>query len=389
MSDFIKALPAGYARVLLSGYERWTTIPQEVPAAALLTSLTLPLIRERAQIERMTGVLMDARLWIAAAGRSGVGKTTGVRDVRRRLGDYDVPLLDEASGPVGLLDALGELDGAAVFRVTEEAGLHWQALRDGDRNAVELQRYDLRLFDRDPITRRSGDKRTEIKPGAVTSLEFAVLSQLSESLCRADIESGFASRRCWLLASDEPINSERVKRLHCWDFPEISRRLGLSPLPLVPVEPLYQMSPEAVRAWHRAWGRLVDGYLDAVGEAYLRRVDDAGLVCAVICRRLAGKPGPILDARDIRFGAAWTQLFCAGAANLIHRVAGGKFFKRLQAYEEWIEQFMFSHGRPPSVREFQRHDQRNLNAEIARRELPRLVTQAEFRRASHLVTRSR
>ena len=178
MSDFVRAFPPGFARALLSGYERWTTIPGEVPAAALLVSLTLPLIREQALIERLPGITLDARLWITAAGRSGVGKTTGVRDVRRRVGNSDVPVLDEASGPVGLLDALAELDGAAVLRVTEEAGLQWQALRDGDRNAIELQRYDLRLFDRDPITRRSGDKRSDIRPGPLSSLEFAVSDQL-------------------------------------------------------------------------------------------------------------------------------------------------------------------------------------------------------------------
>lgn len=387
MNKLINALPPGYARVLITEYERWTTIPSEVPAAAMLASLTLPLIRERAQIERMRGVRMDARLWLAAAGRSGAGKTTSVRDIRRRIGHCDVPVLDEASGAVGLLDALGELDGAAVFRVTEEAGLHWQSLRDGDRNAIEMQRYDLRLYDRDPITRRSGEKRLDINPGAVTSLEFAVLNQLPESLSRADIESGFASRRCWLLASDEPVDPKRVKKRHLWDFPEISLRLERCPMPIVPVEPLYVLSPEAEKAWHRAWGRLVDGYLGSVGEAYLRRVDDAGLVCSVICRRLAGKPGPILDAADIRFGSAWTQIFCEGAADLIGRVAGGKFFKRLQSYEEWIEEFMWSEGRPPDVREFQRRDQRNLTAEIAKRELPRIVARIEARRLSHPVTR--
>jgi len=294
------AVPPGspVEKVLLA-FRRETDIPLEIPFFAFLHFTSGLLLKNGSTIQGPIGRI-NPELWTVVLAPSGSGKTWAT-SILEEAAELEALNFGEPASGAAFLEALA--DKSPALWTQDEIAQKLKQIEDPKGPLAEAKEYLLRTYDNKPIER----KRVRAEPVRVEKPVLGIFGlNTPESFKRAlsaeSVLDGFAQRFGFVYAEKDPDRP-------MWDFPIYDRnrvmaaaREAFEAVQENELHAEYVIGADATQAFQDAF-EFLGKKRKTMPESFFRRAMFRALRYAVLYHVILGKPGNLIDAADIGWGA--------------------------------------------------------------------------------------
>jgi hypothetical protein len=323
-----KVIPPGsFADVVTDAFRRSTDIPLELPLAAVMTLISGRLLQAGCRID-LHGQKVKPTLWTVALAPSGAGKTYATARILEIANQRD--LFPEPASAAKFVHDLAEHNNGIWIR--DEFGQFLRSL-DQQSHLAELRDYLLRLYDGQPISRRTKSDPVSIEDPALTILGATVLETFKACVNAESLVDGFAQRFNFIIAATDP--DRRASDFPLYDLRkhDSAMREAWHGVESVPLHPIYPVGEGAVSVFKAAFKEMMPAD-DAVPMSFFRRTMFSAVRYAAVFHILSGDHGNKLTARDMGWAMRMIALHLEDTRQLLDDYGLGELERVVRRVEE-------------------------------------------------------
>jgi len=350
--------PNSFLEAVTDAFRRNTDIPLELPLVAVLTIISGRLLKAGCRIE-LRGQIIKPSLWTVALAPSGSGKTFATQEVLKIAGvSHRFP---EPASAAKFVHDLAEHNNGLWIR--DEFGQFLRSLEQ-QPHLAELRDYLLRLYDGQPISRRTKADSVCIPEPALTVLGATVLESFKNCLSAESLVDGFAQRFNFLIADADP--SRTAVQFPLYDLSSCQDRMHKAWVEIAntPLHPIYRTSDGAVGAFKSAFKELLPAE-GALPLSFFRRLMFSAFRYAAVFHILLEDQGEELTATDMAWAVRMVDLHLEDARRLLDDYGLGDLERVLRRVEQ-VKKQIESEGRQCKPRDLIRRISSIRTAEQAR-----------------------
>lgn len=319
--------PGSFAEVVTNAFRQTTDIPLELPLAAVMTLLSGRLLRAGCLID-LHGQAVKPSLWTVALAPSGAGKTYATRRILDIAGQRK--LFPDPASAAKFAHDLAEHNNGIWIR--DEFGQFLRSL-DQQTHLAELRDYLLRLYDGQPISRRTKSDTVCIENPALTILGSTVLETFKDCVNAESLVDGFAQRFNFIIAAADPQRCAIDFPLYDLRAHHDAMRKAWNGVESVPLHPVYTVGEEAIGVFKSAFREMMPAD-ETLPVSFFRRVMFSAVRYAAVYHLLLDDRGGALTARDMGWAVRMVALHLQDVRELLDDYGLGELERLVRRVEE-------------------------------------------------------
>lgn len=319
--------PGSFAETVTNAFHQATDVPLELPLAAIMSVLSGRLLQAGCLID-LHGQMIKPSLWLVALAPSGAGKTYATRRILDIANQHN--LFPEPASAAKFAHDLDQHNNSLWVR--DEFGQFLRSL-DQQTHLAELRDYLLRLYDGQPISRRTKGDEVFIDDPALAILGSTVLETFKNCVNAESLVDGFAQRFNFIIAATDP--QRRAIDFPLYDLREHNdaMREAWSRVEQVPLHPVYRVGDKAILAFKEAFRALMPAD-NTLPVSFFRRIMFSAVRYSAIYHILLNDHRDELTARDMGWATRMIEIHLQDVGLLLDDYGLGELERIVRRVEE-------------------------------------------------------
>lgn len=341
--------PGSFIEAIVADFQAESSVALPLPVMMSFVYLSSYLCQQGIKID-FAGREEWPTLWICLLADSGGAKTFTLKFLREMFGEIDY--FDNFSSSKEFVEKLVEMPNA--LWIQDEFGPFFKSIKE-QTYLAETDRYLLKIYDNDPITRNTGGETREIAEPVLNILGSSATKSFFKDFDARNFITGLAQRFLWVWV-EKPEQQKAIWKVRKQRYTDEIKARWKNITASIKPNTTYRMldDTEAEKAFEFAF-ESISGLTPLSDDFYRRIMFAAAKSYSLIYHILLGKGDiPEIDAEDVAWATRLAYLHVKDTIRILDVAGGGKTNQLLDKIDELAKRIRKERNSDITARDIQR-----------------------------------